>query len=161
MSTAAKRIDQTILASDPKREGNCLAACVASWLGLPLAEVPHFIEHGAALNGENDRVSWWSMLLGYMAGRGYWPTELDSPSDAEPGEIAFVMGMSPRGVCHQVLYRDGELWHDPHPSRDGITDVREVLVWRHVRHDHEPTDDAARAALVAAKGCGGDEEERA
>jgi hypothetical protein len=39
------RVDQTILASDPKREGNCLSACVATFLGRPLEEVPHFAEY--------------------------------------------------------------------------------------------------------------------
>lgn len=124
------RVDQTILATDPKRQGNCLAACVASWLGLSLAAVPHFIE-------EHD--GWWPMLVGYMSGHGLWPLELENLDDADEDEIVFVMGMSPRGVCHQVLYRDGALWHDPHPSRDGLTDVREIIAWREMRHDHTPT----------------------
>lgn len=132
------RVNQTILASDPKRQGNCVSACVASWLERPLEEVPHFIEY--KVEGDpGDTIAWWSMLIGYMAGHGYWPIQLDSVTDGEPDELLFVMGMSPRGVCHQVLYRDGELWHDPHPSRDGITDVREVIAWRPVRHDHAPT----------------------
>lgn len=126
-------VDQTILASDPKREGNCLSACVATWLGRPLEHVPHFIERGEG-NGD----AWWWMLIGYMAGHGWWPYELDSVDD-DPGQILFVMGMSPRGVCHQVLYRDGVLFHDPHPSRDGIIDVREVISWRRADHDHSPT----------------------
>lgn len=137
-----KRIDQTILASDPERQGNCLAACVATFCELPLHNVPHFVELGTLMNGEDDRISWWSMLLGFMAGRGLWPDELKSVDDAEPGETVFVMGMSPRGVCHQVLYRNGELWHDPHPSRDGVVDVREALVWRPVTFHHEPTKEA-------------------
>lgn len=133
------RIDQTIFATDPTRQGNCLSACVASWLERPLDQVPHFVELGVQAHGEEDTVYWWAMFIGYMAGHGYWPVQLETPEAAEPGEIVFVMGMSPRGVCHQVLYRDGELWHDPHPSRAGIVDVREVLAFRPVRHDHAPT----------------------
>lgn len=139
------KVSQTIVADDPKRQGNCLSACVATAVGLSLDEVPHFIEFGIRINGEDDTVSWWSMLLGFMAARGLWPLELDDPSDADPGEITFVMGMSPRGVCHQVIYRDGSLWHDPHPSGDGVIDVREVIVWRPARHDHAPTLDGATA----------------
>lgn len=139
MTGANVLVDQTILASDPERQGNCLSACVATWLGCPITEVPHFIERGADLHDD----AWWSMLVGFMAGRGFWPYVLDSV-DEEPGETLFVMGMSPRGVCHQVLYRDGVLFHDPHPSRDGITDVREVLIWRRADHDHTPTEAGSR-----------------
>jgi hypothetical protein len=128
------RVDQTILASDPKRQGNCLSACVATYLGRPLDEVPHFAEYAS-----DRKDAWWDCLIGYMAGHGLWAYDIGL-SDAEPGEVVFVMGMSPRGVCHQVLYRDGALWHDPHPSRGGILDVREVIRWRPVRHDHAPTD---------------------
>lgn len=140
------KIDQTILASDPKRKGNCVSACVATVLGVPLAEVPHFVEFGIAYgDAEVDQVSngnaWWAMMLGYFAGKGYWITELDALADAEQGETLLVAGMSPRGVLHQVLYRDGHLWHDPHPSRDGVLDVREVLAVRPLDHfDHAPSE---------------------
>lgn len=136
------KVDQTILASDPKRKGNCVSACVATFLGRPLDQVPHFVEidEGATVDGSEGSTAWWWLLVGYMAGHGYWPHQLASPQDADPGEIVFVAGMSERGVLHQVLYRDGVLWHDPHPSRAGVLDVREVLAWRPVRHDHNPTE---------------------
>ncbi len=57
-------VDQTILASDPKRLGNCLSACVATFLDLPLDEVPHFVELGSDLAGdETDPHAWWWTLL--------------------------------------------------------------------------------------------------
>ena len=74
-----------------------------------------------------------------MAARGLWPVTLESVDDAESTEIVWVAGPSPRGVLHQVLYRDGRLWHDPHPSRDGVLEITEVIVWRPRRHDHSPT----------------------
>lgn len=136
-------VDQTITADDPKRQGNCLSACVATLLDIDLDQVPHFIEHGIRVNGEDDRTVWWAMLVGFMAGRGQWPVELSSMHDANEDEPVFVMGMSPRGVCHQVIYVNGELWHDPHPSRAGLVDIREVLAWRTTRHDHTPTEVAS------------------
>lgn len=133
-------VDQTILASDPKRLGNCLAACVATFFDITLAEVPHFVELGSDLAGdETDPHAWWWTLVGFMSGRGLWPVELGDLSEGEPGEVLFVAGPSPRGVMHQVLYRDGEMWHDPHPSRAGLLDVTEVLAFRPVLHDHKPT----------------------
>lgn len=143
-------VDQTILASDPKREGNCLSACVATLLDIPLGHVPHFIEVGAALNGEDDQVAWWAMFLGFMAGKGQWPVELASVHAADEDEPVFVMGMSPRGVCHQVIYVNGELWHDPHPSHAGLVDVREVLRFEVARFDHTPTVSGSREESAAA-----------
>lgn len=139
------RVDQTILASDPNRQGNCLPACVATILDKPLETVPHFIESGQWLGDtEEGGPSWLALLIGYMAAHGYWPKVLDTLNDVPAGVHAFVMGMSPRGVCHQVIYRDGVLWHDPHPSRDGVTDVREVLVWERRTFDHTPTAEEPR-----------------
>lgn len=138
------RVDQTILAGDPKRQGNCVSACVATYLGVPIETVPHFVEYdGATVDGTPGGTGWWWMLLGFMAGkRGLWPVELDDVDEGEPGELLFVAGMSERGVLHQVLYRDGVLWHDPHPSKAGIIDVREVLAWRPTIHDHRPSESA-------------------
>lgn len=139
------RVDQTILASDPKRKGNCVAACIATILDVPLDRVPHFIEFGIAYgDAEMDKVSngnaWWAMMLGYLAGKGQWVVELDDLADADPDELLLVAGMSPRGVLHQVIYCDGHLWHDPHPSREGVLDVREVLAVRPLDgFDHEPS----------------------
>ena len=140
------RVDQTIFMDDPKRKGNCVAACVATVLGIPLAQVPHFIEFGIAYGDSEDvqTVSsgnnWWAMMLGFLAGRGLWVVELDKVTDADRHEFVLVAGMSPRGVVHQVVYREGRLWHDPHPSRDGVLDVREVLAVRPLPgFDHEPT----------------------
>ncbi len=142
------RIDQTIFAGDPKRKGNCVAACVATLLEVPLHEVPHFLEHGITW-GDADETgaastgnAWWAMLLGYLAGRGLWVEELPDLDSALPGERVLIAGMSPRGVLHQVIYADGRLWHDPHPSRAGVLDVREVLAVRPLPgFDHTPTTD--------------------
>lgn len=135
-----KRVDQTILATDPKRVGNCVSACVATYLDVPLETVPHFVEHGSDLAGDDtDPNAWWWLLVGYLAAYGLWPVDLPDLAHAELGEMVFASGPSPRGIAHQVLYRDGVLWHDPHPSRDGILEVAEVIAFRPRLHDHEPT----------------------
>ena len=152
------RVDQTIFHDDPQRPGNCFAACVATAVGKALHEVPHFVEWGQWFHNEHlkdtedaDRKCWWAMFIGYTAGLGLFPLALDTISDALAGELVFVSGQSPRGVAHQVLYRDGELWHDPHPSRAGILSIDPddlIFVLRSLPaagHDHEPT--KARAGL--------------
>lgn len=142
MTATTATVTQTILHDDPKRRGNCLAACVATFLGIDLREVPHFIEFGEALNGESEHVAWLAMLCGFMAGRGRWIVDLDTLDQAEPDEVVFVAGPSPRGVMHQVLYRNGVLWHDPHPSGAGLLEVKHVEAWRPLPcagFDHAPT----------------------
>ncbi|HEY9354517.1 MAG TPA: hypothetical protein VIP28_14740 [Nocardioides sp.] len=140
-------VDQTIFVTDTKRKGNCVAACVATILGINLTEVPHFIEFGIAYGDSeegkaSDGLHWWAMMIGFLAGRGLWIAQLESVDHAERGEVLLVAGPSPRGVMHQVLYRDGQLWHDPHPSRDGVLEVVEVLALRpHPGFDHTPTPD--------------------
>ena len=126
------KVTQTILHDDSERLGNCLAAAVASFTGRDLRSVPHFIEW------DDKGLGWWPMLIGFMAADGVWPEELASVDDAEPGEIVFVAGPSPRGVMHQVLYRDGALYHDPHPSRAGVTAITQVPACRPPLHDHTP-----------------------
>lgn len=142
------RVDQTIFVNDPERKGNCVAACIASLLDEPLDKVPHFIEFGIAYGDSEDvhAVSagnnWWAMMLGYLAARGWWPVELEKVTDADTHEFVLVAGMSPRGVLHQVIYREGRLWHDPHPSRAGVLDVREALAIRPLPgFDHSPTEE--------------------
>ena len=149
--TSSMKIDQTILGDDPIRHGNCFAACVATALGKPLKDIPHFVEWGQQFhNGkvhdqdDADRKHWWAMFLGYTFALGLMPEKRDTIDDSEPGEILFVAGLSPRGIMHQVLYRDGQLWHDPHPSRAGLAsiDEDEIFSLRPVPdagHDHDPT----------------------
>lgn len=112
-----KPIDQTKL-HDPNNgtEGNCLAASLASILELPLSEVPKFEDMG--------KKSWFPALKVWLEDKGFtllqWHDETWLPG------YYLVMGLSTRGVNHQVVYKDGKLVHDPHPSRDGIEKIKEV-----------------------------------
>ena len=49
-----------------------------------------------------------------------------------PRGYAIASGPSPRGtnIQHAVVVKDGELWHDPHPSRAGVLSIEtyEVLI---------------------------------
>ena len=140
------KVDQTILLADPERLGNCVAASVATILGEPLEHVPHFVELGVQLGDakEVDAVTtghhWWAMLLGFLWGQGLWVEQLDDISEASSDDVLLVAGMTERGVMHQVVYVGQQLWHDPHPSHAGLTEVREVLAVRaHPTFDHTPS----------------------
>lgn len=109
--------DMTIMHDPPKAIGNCFQACVASLLGLPLAEVPHFCEPVR---------HWERRFHQWLAARDLFAVEasLKVPDSLflSPRTMCILTGDSPRGR-HAVIGRvtpgaDGfEYVHDPHPER--------------------------------------------
>ena len=110
---AYKFVDQTKL-HDPKNgvTGNCLAAAVASVLGLTLEEVPEF--------EEMSRGRYFVELISFAATTGrrlvYHP-ETHPPRGLSIGTVS-----SPRfpSEAHAVVCLDGEVVHDPHPTRASL-----------------------------------------
>ncbi len=90
--------------------GDCFRACIASVLEVPIAAVPH-----AALLGNR----WHMAIDGFLHGLS---RELIWEDGVPPDGIwAIATVKPPRGsdVLHSVIWRDGEIVHDPHPSRAG------------------------------------------
>ena len=108
-------IDQTKFGPGEGDEaGNCMQAAVASLLGMPLDEVPHF----AAVGVKGDVESWWDPFVAWCREHGYHPAIHEAPVD---GALGLMSGPSPRGVgWHCVVSRGPDVAHDPHPSRDGL-----------------------------------------
>ena len=107
-------VTQTILLGDPSgRPGNCLQAAVASLLDLPLDAVPHFAESTG---------DWVEDFVGFVRDHGYGITW--HGSSHEPPAVGLAFGFTNRSAeRHAVVYRDGQMAWDPHPSRDGLTSV--------------------------------------
>lgn len=104
-----------------EQRGNCLQAVIASLLDLPLEIVPHFVQDHVDSDGDRD---WWDSLVTFVRSHG-WNPHFAVPIVDYPGQHLFVSGPSPRGegddgLWHVVIYRDGELVHDPHPDRTGL-----------------------------------------
>ncbi len=101
--------------------GDCLAACAASLLDLPLSAVPNF-----AVADED----WWHpSFCGWAEERGLLVQCASLPGEAKrlppPGTLCIVGGQSPRlQALHAVVMERTEagwrLVHDPHPSGAGI-----------------------------------------
>lgn len=95
-------VDQSV--SSPIN-GNCLEACVASILEVPLAEVPDV----------NSNPDWLDVMAAFLASRGY--AFLYAPNQP---------GLAPRGyhiasnTAHAVVALDGKIVHCPHHSRAGL-----------------------------------------
>jgi hypothetical protein len=114
------RVDQTRCHNGDIR-GNCFRACIASLFDLPLEKVPAFED-------AKESHEWHDMTLNFIDEHGceYWGVTQDWNSIG-PEEIAgmggyvIASGNSPRGDWkHAVLWKDGQLAHDPHPSREGL-----------------------------------------
>jgi len=120
---------QTILHDDDQGQaGNCLQAAVASYLDWDSMDaVPHFLRYSKHENDDPDDL-WWLAYAGFAA--LLTPSHVLMFEDVTevPSEGKFIVtGKSPRGeFCHVVVYENGKLLWDPHPSDDGIDDVRRI-----------------------------------
>lgn len=105
--------------------GNCLQACVATILDLPMQEVPDFIRaHGPR---------WFMALRTWLRPRGkhavYVSTLNSLISHVYPHELPWIgIGDGPRGVRHAVVCLHKEIVHDPHPSREGLAEIEDALI---------------------------------
>lgn len=118
-------IKQTQLHDPPNSIGNCFRAAVASILEVGIDDIPPFEQ--AMFEGGSD---WYQQFVSWLYDQGYglvtWhvthPDHCDIYVGPPPGIYVLTTGPSPRnvGVGHCVVYRDGEMVHDPHPSGDGL-----------------------------------------
>jgi hypothetical protein len=68
----------------------------------------------------------------WLASRGYKEMyvpidEIQMWLDCNPDTPYIASGISPRGVDHVVIYQNGKMIHDPHPSGGGV-DVKYFMV---------------------------------
>ena len=102
--------------------GDCQRAVIASLLELPIEDVPHFLQE---VNG--DPSDYWDAIQAFLSLRGLALMHVPSRSGATffgDGVDVYheISGPSPRGngVMHAVVGRNGEIVHDPHPSKAGL-----------------------------------------
>jgi hypothetical protein len=129
-----RRVVQTRTGAD----GNCLNACLASILELPLRAVPEFGDDWAA--EVNDFLS--------KYGLAYRRAPVDG---AKPSGYSTIEGVSPRGGLHACVAYDGELAWDPHPIEDG---TGQGLVEPRYYGLLEPLQGRAMDAGEVCKNCG-------
>lgn len=104
-----KPIDQTRFGED----GNCLAACLASLLEVPLDAVPEF-GHDPA----NACLNEWLRPLGFYAVTLHGPQEAGG-EPWFPAGYHIAGGQSAGGPHAVVAFGDGVV-HDPNPNRAGL-----------------------------------------
>lgn len=127
-----KPVDQTLM-QDLERGvvGNCYAACLASVLDLSIDQVPHFV----ALQGPDQPGAgpiWWIEARRWLRGERAIDIAMFDITPEHPTPCSMYAGepadwqlygigcvQSPRGdFLHAVVVNlDGDIVHDPHPSR--------------------------------------------
>ena len=111
---------QTILSDTEKGiYGNCLITTYASYLDLLVDECPQFqlfydVKHPYGF--WDIIVQEWLQTQGYVRKFCFNDPFIENGFD----DYYFSYGLSPRGLDHQVIYKEGKLFHDPHPSSGGI-----------------------------------------
>lgn len=112
-------VDQTKFGAD---EGNCLMACVASLFRARIEDLPELT------NDHNDG-SWYDILRGAVHRWQYTVAHVPNDTPVLPRGTHLAMGVSDRNLPHVVVMRDGEVLHDPHPSRSGLSRVTSWLIF--------------------------------
>ena len=98
--------------------GNCMAAALASLLNVPLSDIPDWIGLTAS--------EFWDAVEQFVNDRGFQFCMRSAQSSFDGYYLA--SGPSARGTGHTVVYRAGELVHDPHPSNTGLLAVDYIHV---------------------------------
>lgn len=101
--------------------GNCWQAAIAAILEVDLEDVPAPVK------------SWpqtWDAVIDWLNARGLSifsaSVDLDHADFRWPSGVYIVLGDAVRGLRHAVVYRDGELAHDPYPGGTGLTKPKEI-----------------------------------
>jgi len=119
-----KPVDQTKFGFE---DGNCGAACIASILEIPLESIPNF--HG---EDPSDPKLYWKNVRKWCADKPFILISISISEGYDPKEFlkdcwVIASGPSPRGTKewhrHAVVWRNGEIVHDPHPSREGLKEI--------------------------------------
>ncbi len=115
-----KPVDQQVL-HDPDNGlyGDCQRACIASLLDLEPADVPHFHE-------TDNPATFWRSMNSFLAERGLFHLTTGAV-DFDQGHFLdsadcyhMIYGRTERGTLHAVVALNGEIVHDPHPSKAGL-----------------------------------------
>ena len=109
--------------------GNCLSACVASLLEIPIEWVPDFTrELYGPVTPQPMKLNAWLTSVGLEA--LYCMTDLMHPHHVAPDGYYIMTGWSPRGRPHVVIGLGKDIVHDPHPTRAGLTSIDGFIILR-------------------------------
>lgn len=108
--------------------GNCGEACIASILEISLSDVPQLHDSDNPQDGN----IYCKNLRSFLDQFGLSFIDLAMSEGHDPKDFfkdcwVIATGLSPRATekwhNHAVVWRNGKIIHDPHPSGDGLVDI--------------------------------------
>jgi len=122
---------------DQRGDSDCWIACLSSLTGIDIALFP---QPPALDRWKAEAVEYGNRVRRFVQQRGWL---LMHVWRFVPTGYAIAGGPSPRGIedGHAVVVRNGELVHDPHPSRSGLSgpiEDYEFLIRIHPKYEEEP-----------------------
>ena len=105
-----------------KQDNDCYPACLASILGLERDDVPNFFDGTEHRPKENAADAWNENVRAFLArfGLNFIVMEISEDYIRNIPGYLIISGMSPRGMLHATVWKDGKMVHDPHPDGGGI-----------------------------------------
>jgi hypothetical protein len=111
-----KKLIQTRLHNPPISKGNCFPTVIACFLDLQSPEDVLQVQEIYSAEGRD----WHDELEQWLKEKG-WEKEYIN-GHLFDDSYYLVSGQSPRNpkVSHVCIYKNGKLYHDPHPDQTGI-----------------------------------------
>lgn len=126
-----EKVFQTKLHNPPVQNGNCFRAVISTITQIPIDDIPPIEEN---MNSD----TWHIELFCWLKNRGWlWrgAPEFDlyygkgrffdfMKPEMLKDRLYMVVGKTNRFegmIDHICIYKNGELWHDPHPNNTGLT----------------------------------------
>lgn len=106
-------VDQTSFGA----KGNCLSACVAMILDLPISDVPQF----------NDAAHWYEALREWLKQRGFAPLFYLVSEHVPPGYSIAGGTCSRSSRLHACLAHEGRIVWDPNPLRHELVEIKDYI----------------------------------
>lgn len=113
------------------KQGNCLAACISTLMGLSLEEVPNVetlfdIDDSRSSFQDETPPLWGVVLDAFISSKGFvWREATKDEVENPPlNKVFLCIGKSLDGSTnHAVLYKNGSLFFDPNPYRKGLSKI--------------------------------------
>lgn len=136
LNRGMKTLKQTrtieLLDNGDVRRGNPLATIIACFLDIDDPEkVIQIQEHYPKNDDGTDAANWVLVLSSWLEERGWDWGVLDD--HLYTGEPYIVYGKNRHGITHACIYKNGALWHDPHPDDDGLIEEAQIEYLRKTR----------------------------
>jgi hypothetical protein len=118
-------------------DGNCFEACIASILEVSIEDIPDF-HKGIA---PDDGPGYWERVHEWCKDKPFGLISVTLQEGHDPLKFfhdtwVIASGPSPRRKeewqLHAVVWRNGEIVHDPHPSQQGLKQITEYafFIWK-------------------------------